>query len=127
MPIARHRNIDVSESSLEKRGILHVDLWDDGRAVEIATLNTHFRLTSRQRRRQWFKLIQSLPADESVPVIACGDFNDWTVDLDTLELNSPCGNPCDLTTADFKLLKILLENPKSQPFLIPPQCFSINS
>ena len=39
-------------------------------------------------------------------------FNDWTVDLDTLELNSPCGNPCDLTTADFKLLKILLENPK---------------
>lgn len=83
-PIARHRNIDVSESSLEKRGILHVDLRDDASGVEIATLNTHFSLTGRQRKRQWFKLIQALPHDASVPVIACGDFNDWTGSLDRM-------------------------------------------
>lgn len=84
LPIAGHRNLDVSESSLEKRGILHVDLWDESRAVEVATLNTHFSLTSRQRRRQWFKLLQALPTDPQIPVIACGDFNDWTGSLDRM-------------------------------------------
>lgn len=39
-------------------------------------------------------------------------FNDWTADMDTLELVAPNGDLCELTTADFKLLKVLLENPK---------------
>ncbi|MCA8957350.1 MAG: endonuclease/exonuclease/phosphatase family protein [Planctomycetes bacterium] len=80
MPVARHHNRDVSESFFERRGILHATLRDgDG---EIETLNTHFSLTGRQRRRQWFKLIEALPTDPSRPVLACGDFNDWSGSLD---------------------------------------------
>ena len=82
MPIARHANINVSESFFEKRGILHARLEQNGHVVE--TLNTHFSLTGRQRRRQWFKLIQALPQDPSIPVVACGDFNDWTGSLDRM-------------------------------------------
>lgn len=39
-------------------------------------------------------------------------FNDWVADFDSFELKSPCGSLCELTTADFKLLRVLLENPK---------------
>lgn len=39
-------------------------------------------------------------------------FKDWIADFDTFELKSPCGVPCDLTTSDFKLLRVLLDNPK---------------
>lgn len=82
MPVARHTNIDVSESFFEKRGILHAALDTEHGPVE--TLNTHFSLTSRQRRRQWFRLIEALPTDPTVPVLACGDFNDWTGSLDRM-------------------------------------------
>ena len=43
---------------------------------------------------------------------SCFQFNHWTVNFDSFELNDPNGEPCELTTADFKLLKVLLENPK---------------
>ena len=39
-------------------------------------------------------------------------FDEWIADLDKLELTSPCGRLCELTTADFKLLKVLLDNSK---------------
>lgn len=39
-------------------------------------------------------------------------FNSWIADFDSFELLNPNGTPCDMTTADFKLLKVLLENPK---------------
>jgi endonuclease/exonuclease/phosphatase family metal-dependent hydrolase len=82
MRVARHTNIDVSESFLEKRGILHATLVVDRGSCE--TYNTHFSLTARQRRRQWFRLIEALPVDHAVPVIIGGDFNDWTGSLDRM-------------------------------------------
>ena len=39
-------------------------------------------------------------------------FDGWTADFDAFELRSPAGELCELTTADFKLLRVLLENPK---------------
>lgn len=39
-------------------------------------------------------------------------FRDWTADFDRFELTAPDGKLCELTTADFNLLKVLLQNPK---------------
>ncbi len=80
MPVARHANINVTESFFEKRGILHTLL--EGERGRFDVLNVHFSLTGRQRRRQWFKLLQALPEDPDLPVLACGDFNDWAGSLD---------------------------------------------
>ena len=43
---------------------------------------------------------------------SCFQFNNWTVNFNSFEIHDPNGEPCELTTADFKLLKVLLENPK---------------
>ncbi len=39
-------------------------------------------------------------------------FDGWVADFSTFELKTPDGTECELTSADFRLLKILLENPK---------------
>ena len=39
-------------------------------------------------------------------------FNGWTVDFDTFELTDPKGATVELTSADFRILKILVEHPK---------------
>lgn len=80
MPVSRHVNLDLTESFFEKRGIL-CTLFE-GESGPFEVLNTHFSLTGRQRSRQWFKLLQALPADPELPVLACGDFNDWSGSLD---------------------------------------------
>ena len=78
--IERHENIDVSDWFLQKRGILRVWLERKRRPLEV--LNVHFSLTGGRRRRQWQRLIETLPPDPDTPVIACGDFNDWHGALD---------------------------------------------
>lgn len=78
--IARYVNIDISDLVLQKRGILRT--WLQGEHGPIELLNLHFSLTGRQRRRQWRKLLASLPHDQGTPVLACGDFNDWGEVLD---------------------------------------------
>ena len=80
MPLARSHNIDATESRLEKRGILRTWLRDGDRPLEV--LNVHFSLTRAQRWRQWAKLLSALPDDPRTPVLACGDFNDWSGSLD---------------------------------------------
>ena len=39
-------------------------------------------------------------------------FNGWVVDFTKLELKSKSGEPCELTTGEFKLLEVFLNNPK---------------
>jgi endonuclease/exonuclease/phosphatase family metal-dependent hydrolase len=81
-----HLNIDATESMLERRGILRTWLRGAGETFEV--LNVHFSLTRGQRRRQWHRLLQALPAEPDKRVIVCGDFNDWTGELDGLALRS---------------------------------------
>ena len=46
--------------------------------------------------------------DRSYPVY----FNGWVVDFSKLEMKSVIGEPCDLTTGEFKLLEVFLKHPK---------------
>jgi endonuclease/exonuclease/phosphatase family metal-dependent hydrolase len=80
LPVDNHRNIDATESFFEKRGILHTTLRADHGPIDL--LNVHFSLTGRQRRRQWFKLVDALPKDPTIPTLVAGDFNDWAGSLD---------------------------------------------
>ncbi|MFT5048867.1 MAG: endonuclease/exonuclease/phosphatase family metal-dependent hydrolase [Chlamydiales bacterium] len=86
LPVAEHVNIDVTQSTLEKRGILHATLQDGPGTIE--TMNVHFSLTRRQRARQWRRLLETLPEDLAVPTIVCGDFNDWSGSLDRVARRS---------------------------------------
>jgi len=82
MPIEGRANLDISESRLERRGLLHTRLRDGARRLEV--FNVHFSLTTWQRRRQLQKLLAALPDDPTVPTLVCGDFNDWSSSIDRL-------------------------------------------
>jgi len=84
--VTAHRNIDATESYFERRGILRTRLQHDRGELEL--LNVHFSLTRGQRRRQWAKLFAAIQDTGSTPLVACGDFNDWSGDLDRLALST---------------------------------------
>jgi endonuclease/exonuclease/phosphatase family metal-dependent hydrolase len=86
MPVARHTNVDLTESRLERRGMLRTWLLDGPADFEV--FNVHFSLTAGQRRRQWARLLAELPEDPTVRVLACGDFNDWSSSIDRLARRS---------------------------------------
>ncbi|HVL01644.1 MAG TPA: endonuclease/exonuclease/phosphatase family protein [Dongiaceae bacterium] len=77
-PIVENRNVDVSLSRTEKRGLLYCRLLVPGSETNIHTICVHLGLRERHRSRQlalMCELIQSLPPD--APLIVAGDFNDW--------------------------------------------------
>jgi endonuclease/exonuclease/phosphatase family metal-dependent hydrolase len=76
------RNIEITHSPFEKRGILHTRLHRNGTTFEV--MNTHFSLTGNQRRKQLHTLLAHLPEHPDVPVLVAGDFNDWHGGLDRL-------------------------------------------
>lgn len=84
--VAAHANIDATESRFERRGMLRTRLHHgDG---ELELINVHFSLTGQQRKRQWAKLFALVQSYGDMPVLVCGDFNDWSADLDRLALNT---------------------------------------
>jgi endonuclease/exonuclease/phosphatase family metal-dependent hydrolase len=84
--VTAHANIDATESYFERRGILRTRLQHAHGELEL--LNVHFSLTRRQRKRQWAKLFAAVQHFPDVPLLACGDFNDWSADLDRLALST---------------------------------------
>lgn len=84
--VTAHSNIDATESYFERRGFLRTRLRHAGGELEL--LNVHFSLTRRQRKHQWAKLFAIVQGCGDVPVLVCGDFNDWSADLDRMALNT---------------------------------------
>lgn len=76
-PILRHRNLDVSITGPERRGLLHCVLQVPGHD-EVHAICVHLSLLESHRQLQLAllrQLLDSLPDD--APVIIAGDFNDW--------------------------------------------------
>lgn len=76
-PIAQYRNLDVSITGPERRGLLHCVLDVPGQA-EVHAVCVHLSLLESHRQQQLGllrRLLDSLPA--GAPVIIAGDFNDW--------------------------------------------------
>lgn len=75
-PIKRWKNIDISLSKRERRGLLHCDI--ETPRGRIHCICVHLSLTSGDRRKQIARLVeltQTIGKDE--PCIIAGDFNDW--------------------------------------------------
>jgi endonuclease/exonuclease/phosphatase family metal-dependent hydrolase len=76
-PIREYRNLDVSITGPERRGLLHCVLDVPGHA-EVHAICVHLSLLESHRQLQLqllCQLLESLPDD--APVIIAGDFNDW--------------------------------------------------
>ena len=76
-PILRYRNLDVSITGPERRGLLHCVLQVPGHD-EVHAICVHLSLLESHRQQQLGllrQLLDSLPED--APVIIAGDFNDW--------------------------------------------------
>lgn len=84
--VENHENHDITHWRLEKRGILQTFLRHQDTAF--VAYNVHFSLTAGQRRKQWMKLLELLEQEPDIPAIVCGDFNDWSGEIDRLALNS---------------------------------------
>ncbi|MFJ7884157.1 endonuclease/exonuclease/phosphatase family protein [Pseudomonas sp. NPDC096917] len=76
-PIKSHRNLDVSITGPEQRGLLHCVLEVPGHA-QVHAICVHLSLLESHRQLQIVllnQLLKSLPPED--PVIIAGDFNDW--------------------------------------------------
>jgi endonuclease/exonuclease/phosphatase family metal-dependent hydrolase len=78
-PILSWANLDLSQNSFERRGVLHAVIQLPGGAGRTHALCTHLGLFEWDRQRQLRQLAgrieEAVPRDERV--IAAGDFNDW--------------------------------------------------
>lgn len=76
-PILHYRNLDISITGPERRGLLHCVLQVPGHA-EVHAICVHLSLLESHRQLQLnllCDLLDSLPED--APVVIAGDFNDW--------------------------------------------------
>ncbi|MBL8481713.1 MAG: endonuclease/exonuclease/phosphatase family protein, partial [Rhodocyclaceae bacterium] len=84
--ILKSDNHDVSNSRLERRGLLHCEMDYAGSAHRLHCICVHLSLTAASRRRQMATLVERIealvPAD--APLIIAGDFNDWHNRADNL-------------------------------------------
>jgi endonuclease/exonuclease/phosphatase family metal-dependent hydrolase len=81
-PITESANVDISQSVIERRGVLAASLIVQG--VPIKVITTHFSLLARDRHIQALALVRlirdTVPAD--MPLLIAGDFNDWRRQVD---------------------------------------------
>lgn len=82
-PIIDWENEDVSTSALERRGILHATVAPFRDRPRLHLICTHFGLFDNDRKAQALRLCERIrkKVDPMDPVIAGGDFNDWTLRL----------------------------------------------
>jgi endonuclease/exonuclease/phosphatase family metal-dependent hydrolase len=79
-PILAWRNVDITASAFEQRGILQVDIDLINQKTHLHAMCVHLGLTGRQRNTQVSVLnrLVSESVPENAPLIVAGDFNDWS-------------------------------------------------
>jgi len=78
-PIVSSDNEDVSDHRFERRGLLHTVVKVPGWKRNLHCVCVHLSLHERGRRRQLDAIAARLEeiADNRLPIIVAGDFNDW--------------------------------------------------
>jgi endonuclease/exonuclease/phosphatase family metal-dependent hydrolase len=76
-PVLGHWHEDISDHRFEQRGLLHVALSVQGRALHVVVV--HFGLIPASRLRQAAQLGRYIAAavPAQAPLVVAGDFNDW--------------------------------------------------
>ena len=77
-PILEHRNLDVSITGPERRGLLHCILDVPGQRP-VHAICVHLSLQEAHRRKQMDMLCEMVRTEvpEDSPLVVAGDFNDW--------------------------------------------------
>jgi endonuclease/exonuclease/phosphatase family metal-dependent hydrolase len=75
-PVVAHQHEDMSDHRFEQRGLLHVELLIEGRAVHV--LVVHLGLIRGSRVRQLGQLVEFIAREipHDAPLVVAGDFND---------------------------------------------------
>lgn len=75
-PVVAHQHEDMSDHRFEQRGLLHVELLIEGRAVHV--LVVHLGLIRGSRVRQLGQLVEFIAREipQDAPLVVAGDFND---------------------------------------------------
>ena len=75
-PVVAHQHQDISDHRFEQRGLLHVELLIEERAVHV--LVVHLGLIRGSRVRQLSQLVEFIEREipHDAPLIVAGDFND---------------------------------------------------
>lgn len=76
-PIVDWSNHKISTNRFEHRGLLKVKVQIPGSGQELLLANTHLDLTQGGRDQQAQALIQHMSAEDKLPWVLVGDFNDW--------------------------------------------------
>ena len=76
-PVVSTGHEDVSDHRFEQRGLLHVVVRVEGKAVHVIVVHLGLLAASRDRQiqRMGHYLAREVPADERL--VVAGDFNDW--------------------------------------------------
>lgn len=78
-PFTFYENINVSNNTRERRGLLHAEIQIPNKAPSIHLICLHLDLLERGRLRQMHRLIERVNdhVPRQSPLIVAGDFNDW--------------------------------------------------
>lgn len=78
-PLDPKHNVNITVNRLEKRGVLHCEIYPEGWGCPLVVLNAHLNLLHKDRLKQYAAIIDYITdeIDPSLPLILAGDFNDW--------------------------------------------------
>lgn len=76
-PIVDWSNHVISTNRFEHRGLLKAKIQIPETGQEMLLANTHLDLTQKGRDQQAGVLIEHMSAEEKLPWVLVGDFNDW--------------------------------------------------
>ena len=76
-PVVMHQHANMSDHRFEQRGLLHVEIEVQGRAVHVIVIHLGLLPASRVRQTHMLHhyIAREVPAD--APLVVAGDFNDW--------------------------------------------------
>lgn len=86
LPIHSEHNLNLSVNKYEQRGLLHIQVQDPVSLSTIHLLNTHLNLRNPDRLKQFLSIQNYINSNinASAPLILCGDFNDWNIQIHNL-------------------------------------------
>jgi len=76
-PVLAHQHEDISDHSLEQRGLLHVTLDVHGIVVQVVVVHLGLIKASRVRQVDQLQRFIEREVGSDAPLLVAGDFNDW--------------------------------------------------
>jgi len=80
-PVIDHQHEDMSDHRFEQRGLLHVEVQVQARAVHVIVVHLGLIPASRTRQVEQLKRFIAREVPARAPLLVAGDFNDWGVHI----------------------------------------------